>query len=211
MNINDFAPGQIVQLDIKLDNISGSYDAKVALIYKSLLLLEPIYVGGALVGFPKSAEVNLTYTEQSTYFIWKKINIRTIIFKNHHYHAAEIIGDAETGNRRNNFRVYIGEDMPVTYFTEEGPRSMNCLIKDISETGFAFICDDDTFQLERTVRLNIPQKDRSVIHISAKIVRSVPMDDGVRTLYGCHFIERNPKLSGYLMKIQRLKQHDKLN
>lgn len=210
MNINDFNSGQIVQLDIKMDSISGSFDAKVALVYKSLLLLEPIYVDGKLVGFPEEAYVNLMYTEQSIFHVWKNINIKTIIFKNHHYHAAELIGDAEIVNRRNTFRVYIGEEMPVTYFTEEGTRSINALIKDISETGFAFITTEE-FSIDRTVRLNIPQPDRSHLHLSAKIVRSVEMEDGLRTLYGCHFIERNQKLSTYLMKVQRMKQHDKMN
>lgn len=209
MNIADFQPGQVVQLDIKADEITGSFEAKVSLVYKTLLLLEPIYVNGKLVGFPKTCSVDLTYTVESIFYVWKNVSIQTIIFKNHHYHAVELVGDAEAMNRRNNFRVYIGEDMPISYFTDQGPKTITSLIKDISETGFAFITKE-TFHVDRTVRLNIPQPDRTMLHISAKIVREVPMENPTRTLYGCQFLERNPKLSNYLMRLQRQKQKDKL-
>ncbi len=210
MNINDFEQGQIVQLDITMDSIKGSFDAEVSMIYKNLLLLNPIFVNKKLIGFPKECSVNLTYTLSDVFFVWKNIDIKTIIYKNHYYHAASLIGDAEAINRRNNYRVYIGEDMQVTYFTDEGPKNITALIKDISETGFAFISREN-FTANRTVRINIPQPDRSVMHISAKIVRTVPMDDEIRTLYGCQFLEKNPNLNQYLMRIQRKRQFEKNN
>jgi hypothetical protein len=211
MNISDFQPGQIVQLNVKMNDISGSFESKVSLIHDSLLLLEPIYVNGNLVGFPKNCAVDLNYTHESLFYIWRNIRIQTIMYKKQYYHAAEIIGDAEVVNRRNNYRVYIGEEMDVSYFTEKGPKSIHTLIKDISETGFAFF-SSDFFQIDRVVRLNIPMRDRSIMHLSAKIVRSVPpAEEGGETLYGCKFVERNAKLSNYLMKLQREKQKQKLD
>lgn len=210
MNINDFEPGQVVQLDIKMDSIKGNFNATVAMLYKNLLLLEPIFVNRKLIGFPKECSVNLTYTLSDVYFVWQDIDIKTIIYQNHYYHAATLYGDAEPINRRNNYRVYIGEDMQVTYFTDEGPKNITALIKDISETGFAFISKEH-FTTERTVRINIPQPDRTVIHLSAKIVRTIPMEDDGRTLYGCQFLEKSPHLNQYLMRVQRMKQYEKNN
>ena len=211
MNISDFQPGQVVQLNVKMNEIEGSFESKVSLTHESLLLLEPIYVNGNLVGFPKNCVVDLNYTYESLFYIWRNIKIQTIMYKKQYYHAAELIGDAEVVNRRNNFRVYIGEEMDVSYFTDKGPKAIHTLIKDISETGFAFF-STDPFQIDRVVRLNIPMRDRSILHLSAKIVREVPPnEEGGPTLYGCKFVERNGKLSSWLMKLQREKQKQKLD
>ncbi len=209
MNISDFTSGQLVRVDVKTENISGSFDATVSMTYKNLLLLDPIYYEGRLVGFPKDCSANLTVTSQSTFFVWSDVKIRTVVFKGHNYHAVELFGDAETINRRSNYRVPIGQDMNVSTFTDRGPEAHTVYIKDISETGFAFI-SNDMLSVGRMVRLSIPTSPKTHLSLSAKIVRTSPMGRVGETLYGCHFSERNKNLAAYLMTRQRDDQKRRL-
>ncbi|MCR5823682.1 MAG: PilZ domain-containing protein [Lachnospiraceae bacterium] len=208
MEISDFTPGQQVKLDIRANNTKGSFDATVALTYKNILLLEPIVVDGRLVGFPQDYTATLTVIVKDVCYVWDDIKVQAISFKGRHFHAIELFGEAESKNRRNNFRVPIGEEMSVVYFTEEGPRPHRALIKDISVTGFAFISKEE-FDIGRMVRLNIVLPDKTPLGLSAKIVRSQPGARPSEKIYGCRFSDKNQKLSNFLMQIQRDKQKKK--
>ncbi|MCR5585040.1 MAG: PilZ domain-containing protein [Lachnospiraceae bacterium] len=209
MTVSDFTPGQQVKLDVRTNKAKGSFDAVVALTYKNILLLEPIIIDGKLLGFPQDYTANLTVIVKNVCYVWSNIQVQAVSFKGRHFHAIELFGEAESKNRRNNFRVPIGEMMNVVYFTESGPKPHHALIKDISETGFAFISKEE-FDIGRMVRLNIMLPDKTRLAMSAKIVRCQSAPKVTESLYGCHFSERNAKLSTFLMQLQREKQKKKI-
>ena len=208
MTISDFTRGQKVILDIRANKAKGNFDAVVALTYKNILLLEPIVLDGKIVGFPQDYTASLTVIVKDICYVWNGIQIQAVSFKGRHFHAIELNGDAEVINRRNNFRVSIGEVMNVVYFTESGPRPHHALIKDISETGFAFISTEE-FDIGRMVRLNVLLPDKTPLALSAKIVRNQEGPKPGEMLYGCRFSEKNSKLSNFLMQLQREKQRKK--
>jgi len=70
MTISDFTKGQQVKLDIRANNVKGSFDATVALIHKNILLLEPIIVEGKLVGFPQEYSAELTVIVKDICYVW---------------------------------------------------------------------------------------------------------------------------------------------
>ncbi len=209
MTISDFTTGQQVKLDIRANKTKGSFDAVVALTYKNILLLEPIVLDGKLVGFPAGYTASLTVIVKDVCYVWDNIQVQAVSFKGRHFHAIELNGEAITINRRNNFRVPINEEMNVVYFTESGPKPHRAIVKDISETGFAFISAEE-FDIGRMVRLNILLPDKTPLALSAKIVRNQKMPRGADMLYGCRFSDKNPKLSNFLMQLQREKQKKKI-
>ncbi len=209
MTISDFTPGQQVKLDITANKAKGSFDAVVALTYKNILLLEPITVDGKLIGFPQDYTASLAVIVKDVCYVWSNIQVQAVSFKGRHFHAIELFGEAEAKNRRNNFRVPIGEMMNVIYFTEAGPKPHHALVKDISETGFAFISTEE-FDIGRMVRLNIMLPDKTPLSLSAKIVRNQKHQRASETLYGCRFSEKNSKLATFLMQLQREKQKKKV-
>lgn len=204
MNIQDFEPEMSIALDVTLQGTHQAFNTQVAMIYKNLLLLQPVYVEGKLLGFSDNCVVDLTTTKDQTFYSWHNISIKAVKVKGVVFHAAELIGDAEVINRRNNFRVFFGDSMPITHFTPKGPKQEHFIVKDISETGFAFL-SEDTFEIGRTVRLSVPMPDRSFINITGKIVRTQELENNNKLLYGCQFSEVSRKLSNYLMKVQREK------
>ena len=57
-------------------------------------------------------------------------------------------------NRRGSYRVYIGEQMTITAFTSQGAKKHSVHLKDISESGMAFLSKEE-FDIGRIVRLNL--------------------------------------------------------
>lgn len=209
MDISNFAAGYTVKLDVRTKSAKGSFDAKIVYIYKNILILEPILIKGKIVGFPPNCTIDLTFIENDVLYIWSNVRVRAVSFKGRKFHAVPVIGEGVASNRRSNYRVYIGTQMTINYFTDSGIKTHNAFIKDISETGFAFISKDE-FDVGRTVRLNIPMPAKMYISITAKIVRAVPSERPMEFLYGCHFSENNPKLATFLMSFQRDKQKKKM-
>ena len=209
MTISDLTQGQKVKLDIRTDKSKGSFDATVALTHKKILLLEPVVLDGKLVGFPPESTVSLSVIDKNSCHVWNDVKVQAVSFKGRPYHAIELLDEAQVVNRRNNFRVPIGEVMNVVYFTESGPKPHHALIKDISETGFAFISNEE-FDVGRMVRLNLMLPDKTPLALSAKIVRNQPTQKASDLLYGCKFSEKNARLSTFLMQLQRDKQKKKI-
>ncbi len=204
MNIEDFEPEMSITIEVNLAGDKQTFSTQTAMVYKNLLLLQPIYVEGKLLGFSDKCVIDLTTTRDQTFYSWHNISLKAVKVKGVIFHAAELIGDAEVINRRNNFRVFFGDVMPITHFTPAGPKQEHYLVKDISETGFAFLTEE-AFDIGRTVRLSVPLPDRSFINVTGKIVRIQEMENNKKVLYGCQFSESSGKLNNYLMKVQREK------
>ncbi len=208
MTTADFGPGQPVKIEVKLPGANGSFDTTVALTYKDMLLLEPIVSEGRLVGFPPECFINLIVIFNNICYIWNDINIQTVSYKGHYYSAIELSVPAVPSNRRGNYRVPIGDVMTVVCFTETGPKPVHTYIKDISESGFAFIINS-SLDIGRVVRLHLPVTNNEYMQLSAKIVRSAPSPRENEFVYGCQFMERSNKLSNWIMTYQRTKQSKK--
>lgn len=209
MNVKELVLGHSVELEINVSHNSKTFVSNVALLHESMVFLEPIRHEGKLVGFPANYSVNLLYPDQERAFVWKNISVKAVTYKGSVYHAIELIGDAEIINRRAAYRVYIGEQMPVTFFSNAGLKSFDALIRDISETGFSFF-SNDSFDIGRTVRLNLPFSSAEHIKLSSQIVRKQSSEERNDMLYGCRFSEKNRYLSSYLMSIQQMRQRQKM-
>ena len=98
--------------------------------------------------------------------------------------------------------------MAITVFQSHGPQSFNVLVRDISESGFGFVCKEE-YETSRTIRLTIPLTERKSLSLSATIVRKEHNEEKGTYTYGCKFIEPNSYLSSYLMAKQRERQQEK--
>lgn len=209
MNAKDLVLGHSVQLEINVSGKSKTLVTNVALLLDYTVLLIPIRLDGKLVGFPKSCTVNFLYPDQERVYTWHNVTVKAVNYKGEIYHSVELVGNAVVTNRRAAYRVYIGEQMPVTFFSNSGPKSLDALIRDVSETGFSFFAKD-AFDVGRTVRLNLPFSSAGDLRLSSQIVRKQDFEEHDSTLYGCRFSEKNRFLSSYLMSVQQLRQRQKL-
>lgn len=209
MNTADLEISHSLELEIWINNKKTTLLTKVEKVVDNTVLMTPIRINGQLVGFPPTCTVNLLYPTEEHVYVWVNVQIKAVKFQKEVYHCVTLKEDASTINRRGSYRVYIGEEMLVTTFTNEGPKPLRAMVKDISEGGFAFLSTEE-FDIGRTVRLNLHTKKNQELHLTAQIVRQQPGPRNTETLYGCKFRENNPLLSGILMHLQQERQRKKM-
>lgn len=198
-----------VELEILMNGKKTTLLTSVEQMVDHTALLTPIHLNGKVVGFPPDCTVNLLYIEEGHVYCWKNIKVKAVRYEKKIYHSAELVADAELLNRRGAYRVYIGENMLLTAFTANGPKTYNILLKDISESGMAFFSKEE-FDVGRTVRLHLAIKKGQELQLSSQIIRIQDFEERQDKLYGCKFLERNNRLIGYLMHLQQERQKQKL-
>ena len=90
--------------------------------------------------------------------------------------------------------------MPLHINTSRGSATINVLVKDVSETGVAFITEED-LSIGRVFRLKLKDNNR-LINLSGVIVRREYLEHLGSFLYGCKFNEYNAILGGYIARKQ---------
>lgn len=209
MLLNEIAPGASAELEVEQNGEKNNLTVTVAMSYESSLLLEAILFEGRVVGFSPESKVSLYYQDEGKVYCWRNVKIAPVKYQGHVYHVVDSPLDSETINRRGAYRVYFGKHMPVTSFTEHGPKTISALIKDISDTGFAYITSEP-YKINDYIRLTLDMSKDTSLRLNGKVVRIAPQDEvGSLFLYGCAFADRNRHLSMFLMEYQSKKQKRK--
>lgn len=210
MTIADLAEHSVVTLVVTMGMKSRDLTTTIAQVNPDYILLEPILIDGKTVGFGSSCTIDLVYVEEPAVFGWRSVSLSLTKTKGKVYYKIPLSEEAQPYNRRNAFRVYIGETMQIFVFQHTGPKPFDVLVRDISETGFGFI-SKEKYDVSRTVRFTIPLTDRKSLALAAKIVRREFDEEKQTYSYGCKFAESSASLSGYLMQRQRERQQDKMD
>ena len=209
MNAAELEISHSVELEIWIDHKKTTLLTAIERVIDQTVLLAPLRINGKLLGFPPTCTVNLLYPDQEHVYSWQDVQIKAVKFEKEIYHCVTLNGDATTVNRRGSYRVFFGQEMSITTFTNEGPKSLKVLIKDVSEGGFAFYTKEE-FEVGRTVRFNMNLKNSQELHLTAQIVRTQPDENRGDTLYGCKFREKSPLIAKVLMHLQQERQKQKM-
>lgn len=209
MQIEDIPQGAKIEIEIKFNGHSMSFHSEVNLIKNNSILISPITVNERTIGFDDDCLIHLVVNVEDKVFLWKDLTIKLVRYDNDIYHKIDLNGEGKPYNRRDAYRIYIGEDMPVYINTASGPLSLSVLVKDISETGVAFISKEE-LDTERTIRLKI--KDHfNIMNLTGMIIRKEFLPNLNSYLYGCKFVEKNQKLGGFIARRQGELLRQRLN
>ena len=200
MQIEDMSKGGIVDLEVKCNGKTMSFRSEVAFVKKNSLLIISIKVNDQTVGFSDNCIINLIYNFEGKLYLWENVLVRLVKLEGVVYHKIDFYGECKPYNRRDSFRMYIGEDMPIYVNTAAGPSALTVLVKDISETGVAFITNE-VIDIERTIRLRLKDNNQ-LINLSGVVVRKEFLSNLNSFLYGCRFNEKNDNLGKYIAKKQ---------
>lgn len=200
LQIDDINKGSNVELEVKLKGHAMSFRSDVVAIKNNSILINSIKVNEQTIGFSDKCQLNFIFKSESKVYIWENVYVKLVKYDGNIYHKIDLYGDGKPYNRRDSYRMYIGEDMPLYVNTASGPTAISVLVKDISETGVAFITKEE-IDIDRTIRLKL--KDNNVIiSLSGVIIRKDFLPNLNSFLYGCKFNEKNNKLGKYIMKKQ---------
>jgi c-di-GMP-binding flagellar brake protein YcgR len=200
LHIDSIAKGGLIEVEVRCNGKSVNFKSEVAHIINNSILIAPIKVNEQTIGFSDQCQINFLYVYEGKLFIWENITVKLVKYDGAIYHKIDIYGDGKTYNRRDSYRMYIGEDMPVYVNTASGPTALSVLVKDISETGVGFITKDD-IDVDRTVRFKL-KDNNTILSLSGVIVRKEFLSSIGSFLYGVRFNEKNDKLSRYIAKKQ---------
>lgn len=200
MQIEEIPKGGNIELEVRYSGHTMSFRSDILDIINNSILVSTIKVNDQTIGFSEKCQLNFLYKAEGKVYIWENVFVKLVKFDGNICHKIDLFGDGKPYNRRDSYRMYIGEDMPLYVNSASGPTAISVLVKDISETGVAFITKDD-IDIDRTIRLKL--KDNAMmISLSGVIVRKDFLQNLNSYLYGCRFNEKNDKLGKYIAKKQ---------
>jgi len=207
LEILDIVKGQKMELEVRCDGQTINFKSEIVLIKNNDLLISKLTVNDQTIGFSDQCTINFLYNSEEKLFLWENTTVKLVKYDGNIYHKISLKGEGKSFNRRESYRLYIGEEMQVSLNTTTGPTVITVLIKDISESGVGFVVAED-IDLDRTIRLKLKDSDFS-LNIPGVIVRK-EFKDGINAfIYGCKFSEKNQKLGKYIMKKQTERQRNK--
>jgi c-di-GMP-binding flagellar brake protein YcgR len=200
LRIDEIVKGGSIEIEVLYSGKIMNFKSEVAFVKNNSILINSIKVNDQTIGFSDKYQINFLYKQDGRLFLWDKVTVKLVKYTGGIYHMIELSGEGRAYNRRDSYRIYIGEDMPLYVNTASGPTALSVLVKDISESGVGFITKEE-IDLDRTIRLKL--KDGStVISLSGVIVRKEFLENLNSNLYGCKFNEKNSKLGKYIAKRQ---------
>lgn len=213
MRIADVELGTTVKLNVAIDGNFFEFDTTIRLHHKKSVFLDPIRKGNKLLnlqGENVSVSIMLIKDEGKP-LLWQQVEVECVRYKQQIFYSvsAELVG--EEHNRRGDYRLFIGEEMPVKVGSEQRERMV--VLKDISNSGFAFVSTEELKEPEGLFvymayvsRLN---EEICELDLFGKIVRTMNLDDG-RFLYGCVLVKKN-ELIGHYINQKQMEQMAKRN
>lgn len=202
VTINDIKTDDVVEIEILYKGKRKVFPSVVKEFVDDAVLIAPIMSGTKAVGFPEEIKMRFSVVVKGTPFVWNDPKIRLVKYAGNMYHMVSLSGEGNYVNRRQAYRQYVGEEMPITLTRQDGARDvMTVLVKDLSETGVGIV-SDVMMDLDDSIRLRISDEG-FLMSINAVIVRIQEDKDKRDRVYGCQFTDKVPKLAQYIMQIQR--------
>lgn len=201
MRIEEIAKGEAVEIEVKYDDRKISFKSEILFIDYNSVFITPITVDERTIGFSNNYQVSFLYKLDGRVFIWETVTVKLVKYNGVIYHKVDLDGQGKPYNRRNSYRLYVGEDMGVSVSTSERVVDLTALIKDISDSGVSFITAED-FEIYRPVRINFTADSSGSYDITAVIIRKEFLSHLGSYIYGCQFPEKNLKLGKYIIKKQ---------
>lgn len=117
---------------------------------------------------------------------------------NEYFHKVVSNKDGKTINRRENFRVFIGEEGLL--YVKDNKIGKEVIIKDVSMGGFAIISTTEIDLLNEKVRIEYEDNQTKVI-LQGIVVRQYKITDN-KIIYGCQLTKEPKGLNNYINRKQ---------
>ena len=132
--------------------------------------------------------------------VWKGVACDNITYESRIFYKIRSRDEGAEKNRREAFRLFLGCHGVAQVGTNK--KAINVTVKDVSETGFSFITNQDMESVEGTpVRLVFYDMENQ-FSLMGLVVRKVSVDEE-SFIYGCKLSVNNSKLSRYIVDKQR--------
>lgn len=210
---SELSPGTTVRLIISIEGTMFEFDTTVHSQHKKKILITPVRKNGKILNVQgDQITVDIMYMrEDEKPMLWENTGMECVRYKGVVYYAIPAETQGKEYNRRGEFRLFVGEEHHAR-IGHGGPDRI-VLLKDISNSGFAFVYPEDLADSEGAfVYMTYPAKlaDSTIeLPLFGKVVRKMTLSDG-RILYGCVLMKKN-ELIGHFINQKQMEQLAKKN
>lgn len=205
--------GRTIELTTKVAELSD-YEMKTItklVIQKDLYstVFEAIINNGKTLGLTTNDTMvyNVKCTMNDKYYVWNNVYIKTVkLPSGSTYYLVMSAFDVNVMNRRNAYRLWIGEEVTVTLGLSQD--RIRGILKDLSASGMGVIvADASDFHLERIVHVQYIDADKTIFNLTGKVV-SVTEISPAKILIGCAFVGKSQAVERYVSQkqIERAKE-----
>lgn len=187
-----------------ISKIEGTMDGVVA--------VSAIATKGRMFHFEEGDDVTIVYRGEERMWKWEHVKPGLARLEGETVHTFSSREQGQVYNRRESFRVSIGENLLMYRVfitqneegeTEEKLKSFEGLLADLSVSG-AGIYTDEELELDAVMGFDMPTH-MGIMTCRGKIVRKTDVyDKPFRNFYGCEFTKVRKELERYLFERQRL-------
>lgn len=166
------------------------------------IICDAIRLNGKVVSISSpNISVELMYIRKNkSPVVWKGVACDNITLESKIFYKIRSKDEGAEKNRREAFRLFLGCQGVAQVGTNK--KAINVTVKDVSETGFSFITNQDMESVEGTpVRLVFYDMENQ-FSLMGLVVRKVSIDEE-SYIYGCKLSVHNSKLSHYIVDRQR--------
>lgn len=205
--------GRTIELTTKVAELSD-YEMKTItklVTQKDLysIVFEAIISNGKTLGLTTNDTMvyNVKCTMNDKYYVWNNVYIKTVkLPSGSAYYLVMSALDVNVMNRRNAYRLWIGEEVTVTLGLSQD--RIRGILKDLSASGMGVIvADASDFHLERIVHVQYIDDEKTVFNLTGKVV-SVTEISLAKILIGCAFVAKSQAVERYVSQkqIERAKE-----
>lgn len=205
--------GRTIELTTKVAELSD-YEMKTItklVTQKDLysIVFEAIISNGKTLGLTTNDTMvyNVKCTMNDKYYVWNNVYIKTVkLPSGSAYYLVMSALDVNVMNRRNAYRLWIGEEVTVTLGLSQD--RIRGILKDLSASGMGVIvADASDFHLERIVHVQYIDDEKTVFNLTGKVV-SVTEISPAKILIGCAFVAKSQAVERYVSQkqIERAKE-----
>ncbi len=205
MRISDVELGTVVKLSVSIGDNFFEFDTTIRMHHKKNVFFDPIRKGNKLLNLQGENIVVsiMLMKDEGKPILWKQVEVDCVRYKQQIFYSVsdDLIG--EEHNRRGDYRLFIGEEMPAKVGSEQRERMV--VLKDISNSGFAFISQDQLKDPEGLfvyiAYVSCLNEEICELDLFGKVVRTMELEDG-RYLYGCVLVKKNELIGHYITQKQ---------
>jgi len=200
MTFEDTSVGNRVIITVHNKDKRLAVESTILNIIDHSLVVDPFIVDETILSFPKSLDIELMviHPDKSPIY-WQKVYIEQRLYHEKLCHVITTKLPGVKYNRRNNFRVFIGEAAKLMMQPDQ---LTPVTLKDLSNGGFAVLLNKDT-ELDLHKKITIQYADhenKKYFELSGRPVRKAEFE--THNVYGCMLDRRYPNLENYLAQKQ---------
>lgn len=202
MLIKDVPKESSLTIEVSIEGRKLEFSSKCIDTGMNYLYAEPIRIDGKRISFETTVtlSVSLVYIrEDKNPVLWRGVGISTVHENGKAMYKITSAMEGYEMNRRGAFRLFLGLGGVAQIGVNK--KAINVIVKDISETGFAFVGNEDMEVNKTPIRLVFKDTEET-ISLMGVVVRKIVVNEK-KIIYGCSLNSANIDIVHYINDKQR--------